>query len=117
MTLDYTPLLVFVSLALYRFARLYFPNSRYLYDKLRLKVLSRVALAFGNVKMAEALIDDILEPVAITPQVLFFVFHCIKVLIIFGVLYAGVFNPIRLFRFGSKGVKLNISKEELVELG
>lgn len=81
------------------------------------KTLSRVALAFGNAKIAKALVDDILEPVGITPQVLFFIFHCIKVLVIFGVLYFGVFNPIKLFRFGSKGIKLNITKEELVELG
>lgn len=81
------------------------------------KVLSRLALAFGHVKLSHALIDDINEPVSITAQIIFFVFHTLKCLIIFGVLYTGMFNPIKFFRFGSSGVKLNITKEELIELG
>ncbi|ODV76839.1 uncharacterized protein CANTADRAFT_13536 [Suhomyces tanzawaensis NRRL Y-17324] len=80
------------------------------------RILSRVAEAFGYAKLAHAMVDDI-EPASLMAQGLFFAFHIIKVLVIFAFLNTGAFNPIKLFRFGSQNIKLNITKEELLELG
>ncbi|KAK6457480.1 glucose signaling factor 2 [Scheffersomyces xylosifermentans] len=81
------------------------------------KLLSAIATYYGQGDTAQSLLDDISSPVPVTGQLVFFAFHVIKVLALVGVLWSGLFNPIKLFRFGSKNIKLEVTKEELVELG
>lgn len=81
------------------------------------KFLCWVAIQFGKQNLADIIIKDLYDPVSVGAQIAFFVFHVIKVLFIFGFLYTGVFNPIRLFRLRPKSVKLDITKEELIKLG
>ncbi|KAK6203628.1 glucose signaling factor 2 [Scheffersomyces amazonensis] len=81
------------------------------------RLLSKVALYFNQKKLSQMLIEDIDDPVAIAGQVIFFSIHIIKCLVIFGLLYTGAFNPIKLIRLGARNIKLEVSKEELIELG
>lgn len=78
---------------------------------------SYLATYFGQHKLAHALIVDIEDPVGIIGQCLFFVFHLIKVLVIFLLFHLGTFNPIRMNRFSGTKVPTDISKEQLIELG
>ena len=80
------------------------------------KLLSVAAIKFGYSNVAKLLLQDIEDDVSIVLQCIFFAFHLIKVGFLFGFLYTGAFNPIRLFRMpGSVAPKP--TKEQLVELG
>lgn len=81
------------------------------------KLVSRLAANFGQQRLANALIADIDEPVGMVGQILFFVFHIIKVLVIFLIFHVGTFNPIRMNRFAGPKVATDISKDQLIELG
>ncbi|KAI3405365.1 GSF2 [Candida oxycetoniae] len=84
------------------------------------RVLSSIAVKYGYNGLAAKLMEDIEDDVSIPLQCIFFAFHVIKLFFLFGFLYTGVFNPIKLLRFnlfGNSNVKLNVTKEELVELG
>ncbi|KAK6461982.1 glucose signaling factor 2 [Scheffersomyces coipomensis] len=81
------------------------------------KGLSWLALYFNQAKLSNMLIEDINSPVSVMGQIIFFVVHIFKVLIIFALLYTGTFNPIKIFRISNRNIKLEITKEELVELG
>lgn len=76
--------------------------------------LATVADKFGYGQAAQALIEDILAPVGVTGQCLFFVFHIIKLAALFFIIYGGVFNPTRLIRIGKLP---EVTKETLIELG
>lgn len=79
-------------------------------------VLSYLAYKYNFNQIADVFVKDLQEPVNVGAQVAFFLFHLVKVLSVFFVLYLGLFNPRRLVRFGSR-VKNEVSKEELVALG
>lgn len=78
------------------------------------RVLAKVAEKFGNSAIAKKLIDDIQSPVGVAGQCMFFVFHIVKVIALFFIVYGGVFNPFRLIRIGKLP---EITKESLIELG
>ncbi|KAI5961164.1 GSF2 [Candida pseudojiufengensis] len=80
------------------------------------KILAYIVNEVGYPSISEMLIKDLEDEVSIVTQCIFFAFHILKLGFIFGFLYTGVFNPIKVFRFGS-GVKLDVSKEELIKLG
>lgn len=67
--------------------------------------------------LAKDFVDDINSDMGIAPQLVFFVFHILKVVMIFLVVQLGLFNPIKLFKFMGPPVKKDITKEELLELG
>lgn len=76
--------------------------------------MAKIAAKFGYGAVADALIKDIQAPVGIPGQCMFFVFHIIKIAALFTVIYAGVFNPSRTFRFAKVP---EVTKETLLELG
>ncbi|CAI5757764.1 unnamed protein product [Candida verbasci] len=82
------------------------------------KLLAKIAIYFNQQKIAVNLLEDIENEVGLVPQSLFFVFHILKLLVIFVILWSGVFNPIKVLRLpGSIPKDINIAKEELVKLG
>ncbi|KAI5955702.1 GSF2 [Candida jiufengensis] len=80
------------------------------------KGLASIATSFGYPNLSDILLKDLNDEVSIPLQCIFFAFHLIKCFFIFGFLYTGVFNPIKIWRFGSS-VKLDVSKDELIKLG
>lgn len=81
------------------------------------KIATNVLEKVGQHALAKRMVDDINEPVSHLLQGTFFVMHFFKCLIIYFVLYSGMFNPIKIIRFGNKGVKLDVSHQELIEMG
>ncbi|KAG8204233.1 hypothetical protein GWM34_00020, partial [Candida africana] len=81
------------------------------------KLMAWVLVQFGKDRFAETLLADLYDTVSVGAQCVFFGFHIIKCLFIFGFLYTGVFNPMRVFRLTPRSVKLDVTKEELVKLG
>ncbi|CAK9438727.1 uncharacterized protein LODBEIA_P29510 [Lodderomyces beijingensis] len=84
------------------------------------KLMAKAAAHFGFDSVAASLLKDIEGDVSIPLQCIFFGFHLIKAFFLFGFLYTGAFNPIKVFRFngfGQSGVKLEVTREELVKLG
>jgi len=81
------------------------------------KGASYAATYFGYPAIAVSLLKEIEDPGSITAQCLFFGLHLFKSLVIFVIFYGGFFNPIKLWRFGSSKIKLNITRDELIELG
>lgn len=80
-------------------------------------MMARLCLYFEQPRLADALLSDINEPVSIMAQCIFFFFHVVKCLVIFLIIHTGAFNPIKLFRFGARSVKLDVTKEELLAVG
>lgn len=81
---------------------------------------AKLALHFGQDKLASALLSEIIEPVSITAQCVFFVCHILKLVFIFLVLWSGAFNPISMrIPFISAPVKdiKEVTKEDLMALG
>lgn len=72
-------------------------------------------LDFPSIALSFA--EDLSEPTSVYGGLLFFGFHVFKCLAIFFILYFGAFNPIKVWRFGPKSVKLNVTRDELIELG
>lgn len=81
------------------------------------KGLANIAIYFDQPKYADALLGDVLDPPTVTAQVIFFIFHLFKCLALFAILHFGIFNPLKLLRFARGQVKLEISREELLDLG
>ncbi|EMG45996.1 GSF2 Glucose-signaling factor 2 [Candida maltosa Xu316] len=81
------------------------------------KFLCWVARLFGQDRMADIIIKDLYDPVSVGAQIAFFVFHIIKVLFLFGFLYTGLFNPIKVFRLPSRSTGLDVTKDELIKIG
>ncbi|RKP28485.1 hypothetical protein METBISCDRAFT_25081 [Metschnikowia bicuspidata] len=77
-------------------------------------MLAKVAKRFGYGTAADALLADLNAPVGTVGQCLFFAFHVVKILALFFVVYRGVFNPSRIYRFGKVP---EITKEFLIDLG
>lgn len=75
--------------------------------------IAYLAARFGYSHIADIVIKDVQEPVSIAGQCVFFVFHVIKVIVIFFIVYVGFFNP-RKFRYSREK---EITKEKLLELG
>lgn len=80
------------------------------------KVVGKLLRTFDQPRIAAVFLDDLHTETPLMPQIIFFIFHCIKCLVILTALYIGMFNPIRLFKFGNKP-PADISKEQLVEIG
>lgn len=80
------------------------------------RLAAMLAMYFGYPRIAEIVISDVQEPAMIGAQCVFFVFHILKTLAIFFVIYTGMFNPARVFRFGKKETK-EVTKDVLIELG
>lgn len=80
------------------------------------KFLANVGHYYGYHELADRLLADVLEEVGIGAQCIFFVFHILKLLGIFFIVYGGLFNPTRILRnpFASQP---EVTKEALVELG
>lgn len=78
------------------------------------RALAFVATKYGYGSLAKTLMDDVQAPVGIPGQCIFFVFHIIKVVALFFVVYAGVVNPSRSFRLTKVP---EVTKETLIELG
>lgn len=76
-------------------------------------LVASVATRFGYGHIADAMIKDIQDPVSVGGQCVFFVFHVLKVTMIFFILHIGLFNP-RKFRFSKDQ---EITKEKLLDLG
>lgn len=68
--------------------------------------------------LAISLVEETTAPVSHFAEALFFFFHLCKILSCFFLVQSGLFNPYKFFefRFGS-GSKLNITRDELIELG
>ncbi|KAJ8142969.1 hypothetical protein OY671_003891 [Metschnikowia pulcherrima] len=79
-------------------------------------VLAWVAQKYGFSHIADVFIKDLQEPVNIGAQCVFFIFHVLKVLVIFFLVWSGMFNPTRLFRLSPKK-KTEVTKEDLIALG
>lgn len=77
--------------------------------------LAYLATKAGYPDIAQLIIDDVQTPAGIGAQIGFFIFHILKVIIIFFIIYVGVFNP-RKFRF-TKDEASNITKEKLLDIG
>ncbi|RLV91256.1 Glucose-signaling factor 2 [Spathaspora sp. JA1] len=82
------------------------------------KIFAYLAIYFKQDKIAELFLDEG-EPVAIVGQVIFFVFHIMKILMIFGLLYTGAFNPIKVFKLPGTRIPSpqDLTKDQLLELG
>lgn len=80
------------------------------------KLLGVIATRAGFQQYADLLLDDISTPISITGQIFFFIFHILKVGIIFGLFYTGAVNPYSVFSV-RKNVKKEITKDQLLELG
>ena len=80
------------------------------------KLVGSLLITFDQPKIAELFLSDLEAEVGITAQILFFVVHLVKCLGILTALYIGMFNPIRLFRFGDAPPK-DVSKEQLIAMG
>ncbi|KAF3986400.1 hypothetical protein FT663_04543 [Candidozyma haemuli var. vulneris] len=76
-------------------------------------MIAYFATRFGYGHIADIVIKDVQEPVAIGGQCVFFAFHLVKVLTIFFVVHIGLFNP-RKFRYSND---TEITKEKLLDLG
>lgn len=81
------------------------------------KLLCWAAVQFGKQELADIIIKDLYDPVSVGAQIAFFVFHVVKIFFIFGIFYTGIFNPIKVFRWKPKSVKLDVTREELIKLG
>ncbi|KAG7662599.1 GSF2 [[Candida] subhashii] len=75
-----------------------------------------LASRFGYGHIADLLLEDVSSPVSVTGQIFFFVFHLMKIGIIFGLFYSGAVNPYTIFTLG-RNVQKDITKEQLLELG
>lgn len=81
------------------------------------KLASYVLHYFGKHSLAESFVDDLNADIGIVPQIVFFVFHIIKVGVIYLFLYLGLFNPIKIVKFMGPPAPKEITKEQLLELG
>ncbi|GEQ70666.1 hypothetical protein JCM33374_g4345 [Metschnikowia sp. JCM 33374] len=79
-------------------------------------LVSWAAKKYGFGHIADVFIKDLQEPVNIGAQCVFFIFHLIKVLLIFFLVWSGLFNPTGMFRLGSNK-KAEVTKETLIALG
>lgn len=79
-------------------------------------LLSYTAQKYGFSHIADVFIKDLQEPVNIGAQCAFFIFHVIKVVLLFFLVWSGMFNPTRVFRLGPQK-KPDVTKETLIELG
>lgn len=68
-------------------------------------------------EMGKGFLDDLNADLGIGPQCVFFGFHILKIGVIFLIVYLGLFNPIKLFKFLGPPVKKDVTKEELLDLG
>lgn len=75
-----------------------------------------VASRVGHQWFADLALKDIQEPANIGAQCVFFVFHIVKLLAIFFVVYTGMFNPTTLNRFTARPKK-EVTKETLISIG
>lgn len=75
-----------------------------------------VATRYGYDKIAEIALNDVQEPVNVGAQCVFFVFHVVKVLVIFFVVWLGMFNPRRLNRFSTAATP-EVTKDALISIG
>lgn len=80
------------------------------------KFFAKIARMAGYTHMADVLLKDIMDPVGVGAQCIFFFFHIVKVVVIFFVLWAGVFNPTRILR-SPFAPKVDVTKEQLISLG
>lgn len=80
------------------------------------KFLSKVGHYYGYHELADRLLADVLEEIGIGTQCIFFVFHILKVLGIFFIVWGGFFNPPRIWSNPFAG-QPEVTKEVLVELG
>lgn len=69
---------------------------------------------FKKYDLAANLLAEALGPISHTTEAVFFVFHIVKVTIIYLTLASGLFNPYKLF---ASNTKLNISRDDLIKLG
>lgn len=76
-----------------------------------------IARRVGYARVADMVIKDVQEPVNVGAQCVFFFFHCIKVLAIYFVVWSGMFNPIKVFRWNFFSKPKPVTKEMLIELG
>lgn len=81
------------------------------------KVAAFVARKVGYAHIAELVIKDVQEPVNVGAQCVFFFFHFVKVLVLYFVVWSGLFNPTKVFRINFFQKPKPITKEMLIELG
>lgn len=81
------------------------------------KLAAYLVTNLGYEKLAKTLTDDIQAPVSNLAQIGFFIFHIIKVSVIFLFIHTGAFNPIKLFRWKRSDVPQTITKEGLISIG
>ncbi|OBA24421.1 hypothetical protein METBIDRAFT_37532 [Metschnikowia bicuspidata var. bicuspidata NRRL YB-4993] len=79
-------------------------------------LLSWAAQKYNFNHIADVFIKDLQEPVNIGAQCAFFIFHIVKVLVVFFLVWSGMFNPTRLLRLGPQK-KPVVTKETLIALG
>lgn len=75
------------------------------------------ARKLGYAKVADMVLKDVQEPVNVGAQCVFFFFHIIKVLAIYFVVWSGMFNPIKIFRWRFFQKATPVTKEMLIDLG
>lgn len=80
-------------------------------------LIAWLAEKYGFSHIADVFVKDIQEPVNMGAQIAFFIFHIIKVVVIFFIFHSGMFNPTRVFRFIGPLPKKEVTKETLVALG
>lgn len=82
--------------------------------------LIRLAQYFDQEKWASAIINDLLEPVSVPVQFLFFFLHFLKCAMVFMILWTGAFNPVGAripFVTSSVRTLLDVTREELLAIG
>lgn len=80
-------------------------------------VASKLFCMINMCDLGEDLVKDISAPVGIGPQLVFFGFHTLKVLVIFAFFNLGLFNPIKLIKFIGPKPPTDINKDQLLEMG
>lgn len=76
-----------------------------------------IARKVGYAHVAEIVLKDVQEPVNIGAQCVFFFFHVVKVLVLYFVVWSGMFNPTKVFRVRFLQKPKQVTKEILIELG
>lgn len=80
------------------------------------KFLARVGHYYGHHALADRLLADVLEEVGIGAQLIFFFFHILKLLGIYFIVWAGLFNPVQIIR-NPFAKQPEVTRETLVEVG
>lgn len=81
------------------------------------KLLRFILEQVGNPALGKSFVDDLEEPLGVVPQLIFFVFHIVKVSVIFLFIHLGIFNPIKVIKFVGPPSRREVTRDELLELG